>query len=188
MCDTDSIKIFSTTIHFYFIKFEKMSNQPLLANPRNLILIFFWNFRIWRCILGNSSIFGNWLGSVFQKSAWFISQIHDSMLFHVHFQPAFKSSTGGSKLYLIKLSESDFIMWCHMQQTQIIPHIRAISYGLTFSSKSISDDKPQFYYIFNLLETQVIPHFRVTIFLFSLRILIVVRKCSIIWVSSKLKI
>ena len=59
-----------------------------------------------------------------------------------------------------------------MQQTQIIPHIRAISYGFTFSSKSWSHGKPKFYYIFNLLETQIIPHFRVTIFLFSLRILI----------------
>ena len=63
-------------------------------------------------------------------------------------------------------------MWWHMQQTQIIPHIRAISYGFIFSSKSWSHDKPKFYHIFNLLETQIIPHFRVTIFLFSLRILI----------------
>ena len=83
-----------------------------------------------------------------------------------------KRLTGGSKLYHIKLSERDFIMWWHMQQTQIIPHIRAISYGFIFSSKSWSHDKPKFYHIFNLLETQIIPHFRVTIFLVSLRILI----------------
>ena len=66
-----------------------------------------------------------------------------------------------------------------MQQTQIIPHIRAISYGFTFSSKSWSHDKPKFYHIFNLLETQIIPHFRVTIFLFSLRILITCQSYSI---------
>ena len=77
------------------------------------------------------------------------------------------SRTGGSKLYHIKLSERDLIMWWDMQQTQIIPHIRAISYGLTFSSKSWSHDKPKFYYIFNLLETQIITHFRVTFFLFE---------------------
>ena len=72
------------------------------------------------------------------------------------------SRTGGSKLYHIKLSERDLIMWWDMQQTQIIPHIRAISYGLTFSSKSWSHDKPKFYHIFNLLETQIILHFPTT--------------------------
>ena len=64
---------------------------------------------------------------------------------------------------------------------------------LYFLFESWSHDKSKFYHIFNLLETQILPHFRVTIFLFlpenksRTSQIIVVRKCSIIWVSSKLK-
>ena len=88
--------------------------------------------------------------------------------------------TGGSKLYYIKLSERVFIMWSHMQQTQIILHIRAISYGFTFSPKPWSHDKIQILLHFEFARN---PNYTT----FSRKRKILARKCSIIWVSSKFK-